>query len=112
MFVNHDHASGFGDLIESFTGLFHSTDCCHHVTMPQVASRLEHDKEQIDLFFWIDGKTSTVQGFFFNRDTVPNYLNQLCALLYKNPTAINFWMSLSLNSAEQGPIDDGTIVGR
>ena len=49
---------------------------------------LEHAKEQIDLCVWIDGKTSTVQGFFFNRDTVPNYLNQLCALLDKNPMAI------------------------
>lgn len=88
VFVNHDNASGFGDLIETFTGLFHATDGSRHVTMPQVASRLVHAREQIDLCIWIDGKTSTVQGFFFNRDTVPNYLNQLCALLDKNPTAI------------------------
>ena len=34
VFVNHDDASGFGDLIETFTGLFHATDGSRHVLQP------------------------------------------------------------------------------
>lgn len=65
-------------------------DGSRHVTMPQVASRLNHDKEHIDLCVWIDGKTSRVQGLSFNRDSAPNCLNQLCVLLGKNPADINY----------------------
>lgn len=88
VFVNHDDTSGFGDLMETFNGLFHSSDGSRHMTMPQVASRLKHAKEHIDLCVWIDGKSSTAQGYFFNRDAKPNYVNQLCALLGKNPANI------------------------
>jgi len=88
VFVNHDHASDFGDLIETFTGIFHSADGGHHVTTPQTASRLKHAKSQIDLCIWIDAKTSKTQGYFFNRDATPNYLPNLCALLGKNPADI------------------------
>jgi hypothetical protein len=86
--VNHDGASGFGDLMETFTGLFHASDGSRHVTMPQVASRLKYAKKHIDLCVWIDGNTSKVQGYYFNRDTTPNHLPQLCALLGKNPADI------------------------
>ena len=88
VFVNHDTASGFGDLMETFTGLFHAADGSRHVTMPQVASRLEHAKRHIDLCVWIDGKASKTQGYFFNQGATPNYVNQLCALLGKNPADI------------------------
>lgn len=88
VFVNHDDASGFGDLIETFTGMFHSADGNRHVTMPQTASRLERAKSQIDLCVWIDGKTSKTQGYFFNQGATPNYLTQLCALLGQNPADI------------------------
>ena len=90
VFVNHDDASDFGDLIETFTGLLHAADGRRHLTMPQVASRLEKAKKHIDVCVWIDGKTGKIQGFFFNRDTNPNYLNQLCALLGKNSADIQF----------------------
>jgi len=90
VFVNHDDASVFGDLIETFTGMFHAADGTLHATMPQTASRLERVKSQIDLCVWIDGKTKKAQGYFFNQDAIPNYLNQLCALLGVNPAAIQF----------------------
>lgn len=90
VFVNHDDASGFGDLIETFTGMFHAADGSRHVTMLQVASRLEHAKKHIDLCVWIDGKTSMIQGLSFNRDSTPNYLPLLCSLLEKNPADIRF----------------------
>ena len=90
VFVNHDDASGFGDLIETFTGMFHTADGTRHATMPQTASRLERAKSQIDLCVWIDGKTSKAQGYFFNQGATPNYLNQLCVLLGKNPADIKF----------------------
>ncbi len=45
VFVNHDDASSFGHLMQTFTGVFHSADGSRHVTMPQVASRLKHAKE-------------------------------------------------------------------
>lgn len=88
VFVNHDNASDFADLIETFTGVFHAADGSRYLTIPQVASRLEKAKRHIDLYVWIDAKTNKVQGFFFNRDTTPNYLNQLCVLLGKNPVDI------------------------
>lgn len=88
VFVNHDDASSFGDLIETFTGVSHSADGSRHVTMPQVASRLKLAKEHIDLCVWIDGKTSRVQGLSFNRDTTPSYLTDLCFLLGINPANI------------------------
>ena len=90
VFVNHDDASSFGDLIETFTGVFHSADGSRHETMPQVASRLKHAKGQIDLCVWIDGKAKKVEGYFFNRDATQNYLPHLCALIGKNPADIKY----------------------
>ena len=88
VFVNHDNASGFGDLIETFTGVFHAANGNRYVTMPQTASLLERAKSQIDLCIWIDGKISNAPGYAFNQGATPNYLNQLCALLGKNPADI------------------------
>lgn len=88
VFVNHDDASDFGDLIETFTGMFHAADGKRHATMPQTAARLERAKSHIDLCVWIDGKTSKAQGYFFNQGATPTHLNQLCALLGKNPADI------------------------
>lgn len=88
--VNHDDASGFSDLIETFTGMFHAADGSRHVTMPQAASRLKHAKSQIDLCVWIDGVAKKVEGYYFNQDATPNYLTHLCALTGKNPSKIKF----------------------
>ena len=85
--VNHDDASGFGDLIETFTGLFHAADGSRHVTMPQVASRLKHAKEHIDLCVWIDWKTDQ-DHYYFNFASTPNDVNQLCSLRGKNSADI------------------------
>ena len=90
VFVNHDDISDFGDLRETFTGLFHAADGSWHATMPDMAASLSRAKSQIDLCVWIDGKTSKAQGYFFNQGATPNYLNQLCALLGKNPADIKF----------------------
>lgn len=90
VFVNHDDVSDFGDLRETFTGLFHTADGSRHPTMLDMAASLNRAKTQIDMCVWIDGKTSKTRGYFFNRDATPNYLNQLCALLGKNPAAIQF----------------------
>jgi hypothetical protein len=88
VFVNRDDISDFGDLRETFTGLFHAADGSRHATMPDMAASLSRAKSQIDLCVWIDGKTSKAQGYFFNQGATPNYLNQLCALLGKNPADI------------------------
>jgi hypothetical protein len=90
VFVNHDAGSDFGDLRETLTGLFHSADGNRHATLVDISVSLERAKSQIDLFIWIDSKTCRVQGYLFNRDASPNYLNQLCMLLGKNPTAIEY----------------------
>jgi hypothetical protein len=90
VFVNHDTGSDFSDLRETLTGLFHSDDGNRHATMLDIAVSLERAKSQIDLFIWIDCKTCRVQGYLFNKDANPNYLNQLCMLLGKNPAAIRF----------------------
>jgi hypothetical protein len=88
VFVNHDDVSNFNDLRETFTGLFHAVDGSRHATMLDMAVSLERAKSQIDLCVWIDGKSSKVQGYFFNQGATPDYLNQLCALLGVNPAAI------------------------
>lgn len=88
IFVNHDDESDFGDLRETFTGLFHAADGSRHATMTNIAASLKRAKSQIDLCVWIDGKSRKIQGYFFNQGANPDYLNQLCALLYINPSAI------------------------
>lgn len=90
VFVNHDDMSDFGDLRETFTGLFHAADGSRHITILNIATSLKRAKTQIDLCVWIDGKSSSVQGYYFNRDSTPNYLNQLCVLMRKNPAEIQF----------------------
>ncbi len=81
IFVNHDNASDFGDLIETFTGLFHAADGSRHATMLDMASSLKRAKSQIDLCVWIDGNTGKDQCYFFNWDATPNYLNLLSSML-------------------------------
>ncbi len=88
VFVNHDDVSNFNDLRETFTGFFHATDGSRHATMLDMANSLGRAKSQIDLCVWIDGKSRRVQGYFFNLDAAPDYLNQLCTLLGLNPAAI------------------------
>jgi hypothetical protein len=90
VFVNHDDISDFGDLIETFTGQFHAADGSRHLTMVDIALSLGRAKKNIDLCVWIDKRTLLVQGFFFNRDTHPNYLSQLCLLFRKNPADIKY----------------------
>lgn len=90
VFVNHDDVSKFNDLRETFTGLFHETDGSRHATMLDTEVSLERAKSQIDLCVWIDGKSSKVQGYFFNHCATPDFMNQLCVLLGINPAAIQF----------------------
>lgn len=88
VFVNHDDGSNFNDLRETFTGLFHAANGSRHATMLDTAASLERAKSQIDLCVWIDGRRSTVQGYFFNQGATPDYMKQLCVLLGINPAAI------------------------
>lgn len=90
VFVNHDDISDFGDLRETFTGLFNAADGSRYATMPDMAASLNRAKSQIDLCVWIDVNTSKTRGYFFNQGATPHYLNQLCALLGVNPAAIQF----------------------
>jgi hypothetical protein len=88
IFVNHDNASDFGDMIETFNGIFHAADGSRHATMLNMASSLKRAKSQIDLCVWFDGNTVNEQCYFFNWDATPNYLDQLCALLRNSPPTI------------------------
>ena len=88
IFVNHDHAAGFGDLRETFTGIFHAMDGRCHNTMPHIASSLDQAKEQIDLCVWINGKVRCIEGYLFNQAAIPDHLDTLCALFGKNPLHI------------------------
>ena len=90
VFVNHDYISDFGDLRETFTGLFHAANGNRHATMPDMAASLKRAQSQIDVCVWIDAKTSKIQGYLFNQSATPNYLNQLSSLLGVNPAAIRF----------------------
>jgi hypothetical protein len=90
VFVNHDDVSDFGDLRETFTGMFHTADGGRHNTMLDMSASLNRAKTQIDMCVWIDGTTSKTQGYFFNRNASPNYLYQLCGLLRENPADIRF----------------------
>ncbi len=87
VFVNHDDASGFSDLIETFSGMFYASDGSRHVTMPQVASRLKHAKQHVDLCVWIDRSTSQIYHYF-NLASAPNYLHFLCDLMSINSADI------------------------
>ena len=88
IFVNHDDAAGFGDVRETFTGIFHAKDGSCHSTMSHIASSLDQAKEQLDLCVWIDGKVRRVEGYLFNQAAIPDHLDTLCILFGKNPRDI------------------------
>lgn len=81
VFVNHDEAAAFGDMLETFTGLFYASDGSRHVTLPHVASSLERDLAHIDICIWISSKEKRVEGYLFNEGTSPSHVHQLCSLL-------------------------------
>lgn len=81
VFVNHDDSTGFGDLLEVFTGVFHAAGGSQHTTMPELALSLDRAKRNIDLCIWLDGIEKRVDGYLFNFDAHPSHTSQLCVLL-------------------------------
>ncbi len=81
VFVNHADATGFGDLRETLTGMFHTADGERIPTMRNISEdRLGEARLKIDLYVWIDNKTRRVQGYLFN-ETTAAHLETLCVLL-------------------------------
>jgi hypothetical protein len=81
VFVNHADATGFGDLRETLTGMFHTTGGAQIPTMRNISEgRLGEARLKIDLYVWIDEKTKRIQGYFFN-ETTAAHVETLCTLL-------------------------------
>jgi hypothetical protein len=71
VFVNHDDSSSFGDLREVLTGHFFSGDGRRYPTMLHISEgRLAAVKRRADAYIWMDGRTGTVEGFFFGEADV------------------------------------------
>jgi hypothetical protein len=67
VFVNHDEKSGYGDLRETVTGLFHAQSGERFPTMQHISEgRLGDARLKVDLYLWIDAKTRRIQGYVFN----------------------------------------------
>lgn len=81
VFINHADASGFGDLQETLTGMFHTDKGERIPTMTNISDgRLGETRFKIDLYVWIDNKTKRVQGYLFN-ETNAAHVEALCVLL-------------------------------
>jgi hypothetical protein len=84
VFVNHADASGFGDLHETLTGMFHSESGERFATMRHISEGIIGEaRKKIDLYIWIDRKTSRVQGYLLN-DLEPRHVTTVCELLSLN----------------------------
>ncbi len=82
VFVNHDHASNFGDLRETVTGKFHAESGKRFVTMAHISEgRIAQSKWRIDLYVWLDDSTKRMQGYLFNLAAVPDHAGRVCGLL-------------------------------
>ena len=80
VFVNHADATGFGDLRETLTGMFHATDGKRFPTIRHIfEGRIGEARSRIDLYIWIDRKTRRVQGRI--NDHSPQHVRVLCDLL-------------------------------
>jgi hypothetical protein len=88
MFVNHADASGFGDLRETLTGVFHAEGGGTFPTLTHISDGwISEARRKIDLYVWIDRKTSRVQGYLFN-ELEPQYVSTICDLLGLDPNKI------------------------
>jgi len=89
VFVNHADASHAGDLIETLTGTC-LTDSGERI--PTVRRHISERwigqaRHQIDLYIWIDRKTSSVQ-YLFNDEASTPVVAGLCDLLGLDPSNI------------------------
>jgi hypothetical protein len=88
VFVNHAVASGFGDLHETLTGMFHSESGERFPTMRRISDGwIGEARKKIDLYIWIDRRTSCVQGYLFN-EIRSRHVKTLCDLLGLDPNKI------------------------
>jgi hypothetical protein len=79
--VNHADATGFGDLQETLTGMFHTTSGERIPTMRNISEGwIREARMKIDLYVWIDLKTKRVQGYLFN-EANPAHVAALCEML-------------------------------
>jgi hypothetical protein len=81
VFVNHADASHRNDLIETLTGTFETESGERIPTVRHISEgRLGEVREQIDLYIWIDRKTSSVSLYLFNDLTASSVIVELCDL--------------------------------
>ena len=81
VFVNHADGTGFGDLRETLTGMFHAVSGERFPTVRHISEgRIGEARTRIDLYVWIDRKTRRIQGYLFN-DLAPEHVEGVCDLL-------------------------------
>jgi hypothetical protein len=81
VFVNHADASHRGDLVETLTGTFETESGGRFPTVRHISEgRLGKVRDQIDLYIWIDRKTTSVNLYLFNDLTAPSVIVELCDL--------------------------------
>jgi hypothetical protein len=81
VFVNHDDASGYADLIETLTGVFQASTGERYITVPHISEdRIGAAKQKIDLYVWLNMKTKQIQGYAFNEEN-PIHVTTICDLL-------------------------------
>ena len=88
-FINHDDASHYGDLVETYTGIFHATNGGRYMTMQHTASLLDKAKTQIDICIWINANAKKIEGYLFNQNASPDYEADLCNLLGQSASKIS-----------------------
>jgi len=86
VFVNHDRASHYGDLLETVTGEFHTEDGARHVTMAHLSEGRLQPKQHIDLYAWLDVATELIQGYVVNKAS--SHMKRVCKLLGIDPSKI------------------------
>jgi hypothetical protein len=86
--VNHADASNVDDLVVTLTGTF-VTDSGEHIPTVRHLSegRIRQARHRIDLYVWIDVKTSAVQ-YRFNDASQQRFIDDLCNLLGRDPSDI------------------------
>jgi len=84
VFVNHDDASGFGDLVETLTGHFHASDGKRYPTVTHISRRITGAAGTVDLYVWVDVKGQK-PSYLFNSDS--KHVDTICDLLGIDPRA-------------------------
>jgi hypothetical protein len=81
VFVNHADASHRNDLYETLTGTFETDSGKRIGTVRHISEgRIGEVRQHIDLYIWIDCKTSFVGLYLFNDLTSPGVIDALCDL--------------------------------